>query len=70
MIPEVFLDLIEKAFNEEEKQVLVASLLQDARISRALEDIQRSGNWEADRLKVFENWKPVYFAFNSLGWKE
>lgn len=63
MIPEVFLDLIEKAFNEEEKQVLVASLLQDARISRALEDIQRSGNWEADRLKVFENWKPVYFAF-------
>lgn len=63
MIPEVFLELIEKTFNEEEKQVLVASLLQDARISKALDDIQRSGNWDADRLKIFENWKPVYFAF-------
>lgn len=62
MIPEVFLDLIEKSFNEEEKQVLVASLLQDARISQALEEIQRCDTWEAQRLSELDNWKPVYFA--------
>ncbi len=72
MIPAEFLELIENNFQEEEKQVLVTCLLQDKRVLETLSQLELSEKKEIDRLKTFENWKPVYFAFilkDEKNWK-
>ncbi|HAF61102.1 MAG TPA: hypothetical protein DCK95_02115 [Anaerolineaceae bacterium] len=62
MIPAEFLKLIEKSFNEEDKQVLVASLHQDSRIYHALEKIPDLDELQKERFTKIENWAPLYFA--------
>lgn len=63
MIPAEFLDLIENNFQEEERQVLAACLLQDKRVLNTLVQLEQREGKEVDRFKQLENWRPAYFAF-------
>lgn len=63
MIPAKFLEFIENNFQEEEKQVLIPCLLQDSRVHAALSNLAQNEEKDINRLKVLDNWKPVYFAF-------
>lgn len=72
MIPAKFLDLIENYFHEEEKQVIVACLLQEKRVLDALTVLDHREGVETNRLKNIENWRPAYFAFvlkDEANWK-
>ena len=64
MIPAEFLKLIEKNFDEEEQQVLVASLHQDSRVLHELKKFSGLDEIQKERFTKFENWSPLYFGLN------
>lgn len=72
MIPAEFLKLIERFFDEEEQQVLVASLHQDSRILHALGRFLDLDDKQRERFTKLENWTPLYFGLiqkNDSFWK-
>lgn len=72
MIPAEFLKLIEKYFDEEEQQVLVASLYQDSRVLHVLKEFSDLDEIPKERFTKLENWSPLYFGLiqsNDKFWK-